>query len=163
VNFKENSILINKAIVKVGTANEERDILKSKKSRRTMPMTESTAEYLKALQARQAQNKLLLGAGYISNDFICKWEDGKPITPDYVSATFKHLLESNGLPHIRFHDLRHSSASLLVNMGFTLKEIQEWLGHSNISSTNIYAHLEYRSKERMADKVDRALNFHKAV
>ncbi len=43
-------------------------------------------------------------------------------------------------------------------MGFTLKEVQEWLGHANIASTNIYAHLEYKSKERMADKVNEALN-----
>ena len=99
-----------------------------------------------------------MGAGYNDNDFICKREDGTPLLPDYVSHEFGRLLKDNGLRHIRFHDLRHSSASLLINMGFTLKEVQEWLGHANIASTNIYAHLEYKSKERMADKVNEALN-----
>jgi integrase len=163
VNFQEKTILINKTVVKVGTANEERDVMKSKQSRRTMPLTEDIADYLAELQARQAQDKLFLGAGYSDNDFICKWADGKPIKPDYISAEFKKLLARHGLPHIRFHDLRHSSASLLVNMGFTLKEIQDWLGHGDIASTNIYAHLEYKSKERMADRVSEALKIKKAV
>jgi len=52
----------------------------------------------------------------------------------------------------------HSSASLLINMGFSLKEVQEWLGHANIASTNIYSHLLYKSKENMAEKVNKALS-----
>jgi len=52
----------------------------------------------------------------------------------------------------------HSSASLLINMGFSLKEVQEWLGHANIASTNIYSHLLYKSKENMAEKVNEALS-----
>jgi site-specific recombinase XerD len=48
-------------------------------------------------------------------------------------------------------------------MGFNLKEIQDWLGHGDIASTNIYAHLEYKSKERMADRVSEALKIEKAV
>ena len=52
-----------------------------------------------------------------------------------------------GLPRMRFHDLRHSCASLLLANGVPLKQIQEWLGHSDFSTTaNIYAHLDYRSK-----------------
>ena len=124
-----------------------------------MPLTDTVAKYLKALKTRQSENKLLLGNAYKDNGFICVRDDGTPLNPDYVSSEFKRLLKANGLPHIRFHDLRHSSASLLVNMGFTLKEVQEWLGHSNIASTNIiYAHLEYKSKERMAGRLDEVLN-----
>ena len=158
VDFKERTILVSKAIVKVGTKNEERDILKSKKSRRTMPLTDEMARFLKELKSRQSANKLLLGSAYKDNDFICVREDGTPLNPDYVSHEFRRLLQANGLPHIRFHDLRHSSASLLINMGFTLREVQEWLGHSRIESTNRYAHLEYKSKQRMANRVDEALS-----
>ena len=52
----------------------------------------------------------------------------------------------------------HSSASLLINMGFTLKEVQEWLGHADIASTEIYSHLLYKSKETMASRINQALS-----
>jgi integrase len=81
------------------------------------------------------------------------------IDPDYVTSRFNRFLKEKKLPHIRFHDLRHSSASLLINKGFTLKEVQEWLGHADIASTDIYSHLLYKSKENMASKVNEALSF----
>lgn len=73
--------------------------------------------------------------------------------PEYVSRRFDKLLRENGLPKIRFHDLRHSAASLLLELGFSLKDIQEWLGHSDIATTaNIYSHLQYKSKVEMVEK-----------
>ena len=59
------------------------------------------------------------------------------------------------MPIIRFHDLRYTTASLLISKGFSLKEIQEWLGHCNIGCTgDIYGHLEYKSKVSMASKLN---------
>lgn len=67
---------------------------------------------------------------------------------------FQKLLQKNGLKRIRFHDLRHSCASLLYAHGVSLKDIQEWLGHSTISTTaNIYTHLDYSSKETSANAI----------
>jgi len=67
--------------------------------------------------------------------------------PRNLSSNFRRLLEQADLRHIRFHDLRHSCASLLLANGVPLKQIQEWLGHSDFSTTaNIYAHLDYTSK-----------------
>ena len=64
------------------------------------------------------------------------------------------MLERNGLRKIRFHDLRHFCASLLYSHGVSLKEIQEWLGHSDISTTsNIYTHLDYSSKVASANAI----------
>ena len=58
----------------------------------------------------------------------------------------------NGMPHIRFHELRHSAASNLLNMGFSLKDVQEWLGHSDIKTTaNTYGHLDAKRKLSMAE------------
>ena len=69
-------------------------------------------------------------------------------------SSFPIVLERNGLRKIRFHDLRHSCASLLYSHGVSLKEIQEWLGHSDISTTsNIYAHLDYSSKVASANAI----------
>ena len=72
---------------------------------------------------------------------------GGLIDPDYVTTSFSNLLRRNGLRPIRFHDLRHSCASMLLANGVAMKQIQEWLGHSDFSTTaNIYAHLDFNSK-----------------
>ena len=69
-----------------------------------------------------------------------------------MSANFGQLIRHLEMPHIRFHDLRHSCASLLLANGVPMKQIQEWLGHSDFSTTaNIYAHLDYSSKLTSAD------------
>lgn len=78
-------------------------------------------------------------------------ELGDLILPDYITPAWKRLLEKNNLRIIRFHDLRHTCASLLLNKGkhegITLKDIQEWLGHSDFSTTaNTYSHLDATSK-----------------
>ena len=85
---------------------------------------------------------------------------GERIRPAYLSNCFSRTLAQNGLRHIRFHDLRHSSATLLLAHGIPLKQIQEWLGHSDFSTTaNIYAHLDAQSKSSTADAMLRGLGF----
>lgn len=74
-------------------------------------------------------------------EYVCTWPDGTPLRTDYVSKKFKGILEKNNMPLIRFHDLRHTNASLLISQGVDLKRIQGWLGHAQISTTNIYSHL----------------------
>ena len=74
------------------------------------------------------------------------------------SDNFAQLLKEHGLRKIRFHDLRHSCASLLLKQGVPMKQIQEWLGHSDISTTaNIYAHLDSQSKQLSAATMEKAL------
>ena len=85
-------------------------------------------------------------------------EMGNRMKPDYITGTFPKLLEQNGLRRIRFHDLWHSCASLLLANGVPLKQIQEWLGHSDFSTTaNIYAHLDYASKLSSAEAMLKAI------
>ena len=88
---------------------------------------------------------------------------GNLIQPDSVTTGFPQLLKENGLRRIRFHDLRHSCASLLLKEGVPMKQIQEWLGHSDISTTaNIYAHLDSQSKNLSARTMANTLTLPKA-
>ena len=83
---------------------------------------------------------------------------GNIFNPRNLSSNFSKLLEMKGLRHIRFHDLRHSCASLLLANDVPMKQIQEWLGHSDISTTaNIYSHLDYKSKLTSANVMDNVL------
>ena len=84
---------------------------------------------------------------------------GNIISPNAVTENFSKILERNCLRHIRFHDLRHSCASLLLANDVPMKQIQEWLGHSDISTTaNIYSHLDYKSKITSANVMDNLLS-----
>lgn len=79
--------------------------------------------------------------------FVFVDELGERMRANYLTSAFPKFLESHGLRRMRFHDLRHSCASLLLANGVPLKHIQEWLGHSDFTTTaNIYAHLDYKSK-----------------
>ena len=92
-------------------------------------------------------------------EYICVDEMGTLISPHYLTSSFPKLLEKNNLRHIRFHDLRHSCASLLLANGVPMKQIQEWLGHSDFSTTaNVYAHLDYNSKLSSADAMVNGLS-----
>ena len=112
------------------------------------------------LAARDAQreNRRLFEKEYHDSDYVFTWPDGRPYSPDYVTDKFSALLKKHGLPHIRFHELRHSCASLLLNSGFGLKDVQEWLGHSDIKMTaNIYGHLDVGRKQSIADQLSGSL------
>jgi integrase len=113
--------------------------------------------YLRELKKRQEAMKQEMVDSYTERDYVVRWLDGHSMSPDYVTKKWRLFLKANGLPAITFHDIRHSFASLLIKLGFSLKEVQEWLGHADIKSTAIYTHLVYEDKERMAKKVNLAL------
>ncbi|MBQ4100796.1 MAG: site-specific integrase [Oscillospiraceae bacterium] len=152
IDFSAETISIFKTAIRTqnGTVYQERT--KNKSSRRVLPMSPEIKEYLLNLREYQREMKELFGNTYISdNDLVCRKKNGEIIPPDNVSRGFARILKQNNLRHIRFHDLRHSAATILINMGFTMKEVSEWLGHSDISTTmNIYAHVLDKTKVSMA-------------
>ena len=86
---------------------------------------------------------------------MCTQIDGSLIKPHYVSEHFKLLLAKHNMPHIRFHDLRHSSAGYLKHLGFDMKDIQTWLRHGDITTTmNIYVALDMEAKRTIADNLN---------
>ena len=131
-----------------------KDKTKNNSSRRTYPMTKEVSKTLKRIRKEQMEYQLLHGETYQKSEYVFTWPDGRPYNPDFVTRHFATFLKKNNLPHIRFHDLRHTTASLLLSKGYQLKDIQEWLGHSDIGTTgNIYGHLAYENKKDMAQKM----------
>ena len=114
-------------------------------------MSEEFCTYLKAVKAKQEQDKKKYGNTYHDDGYVCAKEDGTVIKPAYLSRKFKDIIEDADLPNIRLHDLRHSAATNLLNMGFTIKDVSVWLGHADITTTlNIYSHVLDESKSEMA-------------
>ena len=158
IDFEHDAITIRHTVTSVNIDGKSlivaQDTTKTKSSMRTLPLVPFVRERLLALAEEQKENRSLCGRSY--NDdydgYICVNEIGDLIKPGYVTARFSELLDEHGLRRIRFHDLRHSCASLMLSNGVPMKQIQEWLGHSDFSTTaNIYAHLDYSSKITSAD------------
>lgn len=122
-----------------------KDKAKNKSSMRTLPLIPLFREKLLVLKEQQKEHFQLFGNSYNRQylGYVYVNEIGELIKPDYISSAFSKFLEKNVLRHIRFHDTRHSCASLLLRNGISMKEIQAWLGHSDYGTTaNLYAHLD---------------------
>ncbi len=106
-----------------------------------------------AEKEKQEEMMRVMRRGYCKKctDYICVDAIGELIKPNYVTDHFKVLLKEKGLKPVRFHELRHSCASLLLANGVPMKMIQDWLGHSNMGTTaNIYSHSESKKASAMA-------------
>lgn len=153
IDFENEMLTIRHTVVKVYTT-VAKDKTKTKSSYRSFPLLPEMRDLFLTLRDEQERNRRLLGRGYVKTDYVFCWPDGRPFTSDYVSHRFGKLLKKYGLPPIRLHDLRHSCASFLINRGFDLKAVQEWMGHADIGTTaNIYGHLEIQRKQAMAAKM----------
>ncbi|GHO84395.1 tyrosine-type recombinase/integrase [Dictyobacter formicarum] len=116
---------------------------KTKKSRRSIVIAPFAIEALKQHRIRQLEAKLKVGSAWQENGYVFCTSIGTHVNPTRdILDPFKALLKEAGLPDVRFHDLRHSSATLLLSAGIHPKVVQEVLGHSNISITmDIYSHV----------------------
>ena len=161
IDFVGNTLTVEHTVVQYRINGkmvvEGKDRAKNKSSCRTMPLVPQYRDLLLRMKTRQESCWALCGNCYQESDYIYVNDLGVPYCPDYVTAHFKRVLKKHGLRVIRFHDLRHTCASLLLKNGVDMKDIQEWMGHSSYSTTaNIYAHLDDRSKRRSADKMEQA-------
>lgn len=123
---------------------------KTRKSQRTIALIASTIPYLTQLKQARVQAGISCGK-------VCTWPDGRPVLPNYITVRAKRIMEKYGLEHVRLHDLRHTAATLLATVA-TPKQVQEFLGHGDISTTmNIYAHLLDADRRATSDIMDTVL------
>ena len=107
---------------------------------------------------RQKEARLISGPDWEDNDLIFSTHAGRPLIARNVVREFKNLLKKAGLPDIRFHDLRHTAATLMLLQGVPVKVVQERLGHTQISLTlGTYAHVLPSMDKDAADKLDQLL------
>ena len=164
IDFRTKTLSISHKVVEANIDGRYQpkgfDKMKNKSSNRMLPLIpEVETELIKHREKQKLYSKTL-GSAYDHSysDYVCTDETGKLISPNYLSRTFGKLLKQNGLRHIRYHDLRHTCASLLLKNGVPMKAIQEWLGHSTFEVTaNTYAHLDYSSKELSAKQMSELL------
>lgn len=160
IDFESNTITIRHVVTTCHldgkTVTVQKDRTKTKSSMRTLPLIPAFRSKLLEAKEQQALQRKLCGRSYNKQDaaYICVDPLGTAMRPGYVTSSFGIFLRKKGLRKIRFHDLRHSSGSLLMAQGYGLKEVQSWLGHANIRITaDIYGHLEKNHKKNMANRV----------
>ena len=150
VDFERNTLSINHTVVKNRTI-VMKDSAKTQSSYHTYQLIDDVKKVLLRQREWQKQNRALLGKDYFDSDYVFTWEDGRLFRPDYVTRGFQRVLAENGFPSMRFHDLRHSTASILHDLGWDLKDAQSWLRHSSIEMTaDTYTHVSNDRKESMA-------------
>ena len=164
IDFERGTISVIRTVTTITvdgkqTENEQQSA-KTKSSLRTLPLIGSFREYFLQVKEAQELNKQVCGNCYNHeyDGFVFVDELGERMRANYLTSAFPKFLEDHGLRRMRFHDLRHSCASLLLANGVPMKQIQEWLGHSDIGTTaNIYSHLDYKSKITSANVMDNIL------
>jgi integrase len=164
IDFERGTISVKRTVTTVSVDGKHKEIeqqsAKTKSSLRTLPLIGSFRDYFMQVKEAQELNKKICGNcyNYQYDGFVFVDEMGERMRAQYLTCAFPKFLERHGLRRMRFHDLRHSCASLLLANGVPLKHIQEWLGHSDFTTTaNIYAHLDYSSKITSAQAMETGL------
>ena len=132
---------------------------KTDKSFRTLPLTEQAFDLLTAQKEKQTERARIMGSFYCQSDYVCTWPDGRVIMPNYLTKNFHKILKDSNLPMVRLHDLRHSTASNLIDENMSIVRVSNWLGHSSPTTTlNYYSHINQKQKKEIASVIDKMMS-----
>lgn len=164
INFEENTITILSTVKETNIDGKHilicQDKTKSLAGLRSFTLPIEIKELLLKLRQEQEASKKYLGKGYYMEDkeYIYVDDGGKRLRPNYLTTRFGKFLKKFNLKHIRFHDLRHSCATILYDNDTGIKEIQTYLGHSSVKTTmEIYVHLINRNSKNTVDVLGKKL------
>jgi integrase len=163
VDLKSGILQVRQTLVRSRNHEEGRSKIvfsepKTPQSRRTIPLLDECLNALKQHRAKQAEEKLMLGAAYEDYGLVFRLPNGKPLEPRNFNRRFSNILKQAGLPHIRLHDSRHTFATLLLEQGVSPKTVQTMLGHSSSRITlDIYSHVTLELEKQAAAKLNAAL------
>lgn len=158
IDFTQGALQVKRSLDYVAHHGYVESEPKTKSGRRRIVLPKFVVEALKQHRIQQLEQRLKVGEAWQESDYVFTGLTGGPFNPRYLLILFDQLLENAGLPHMRFHDLRHSAATLLLSMGVNPKIVQEILGHSNISMTmDVYSHVLPSMQKEAMGKWDDAL------
>jgi integrase len=141
VDFSAGRLSVQQALISIAYRLELADV-KTNAGRRTIDLDERTRAVLRARRKQQLEEHLLIGRRCTDDTLVFSQPDGSPIRPDYLSQLFERHLTRSVLPRIRFHDLRHTHATILLQAGVPVKVVSERLGHANPAFTmTVYQHV----------------------
>jgi integrase len=162
INFSTGTLQVRRILSRVMSERTVREFIeadpKTQKSRRSITLAPFALEALKQHRARQIETKVKAGPSWEEHDYVFCTLTGTHLRPNHVVDEFKKILKRAGLPAIRFHDLRHSTATLLLSLGVHAKVVQEMLGHTQISMTmDIYSHVLPSMQEDAVNRLNNLL------
>jgi integrase len=151
IDFEKNTMHIRNTVTQNGKLLLEGEHTKTKSSKRVLSLVGWTVPYLKELYEKQKESGIQL-------DKVVAWPDGHYVRPDSLSRAFYKLLKRNGFEKIRFHDLRHTAATILAESGLKPKHLQAFLGHSDVEmALNVYVHTPSDCVVEASQKMDEIL------
>ena len=128
---------------------------KTKNGTRKVRLAEHVVRELRAHRAEQREARLGVGPAWTDEDLVFANEYGRPLGEDKVTENFHRALDRAELPRIRFHDLRHTAATVMMGLGVHPKMVQETLGHGNVGITlDIYSHVTPDMQQDAVDKLN---------
>ncbi len=153
-----------RASVHYGGSSFVFDEPKTPYSRRRIALSQIAIEALRSHRVRQLEERIQLGAAWDDMELVFPNSIGRPLSAsNLMRREFHPLLDQAGLPKVRFHDLRHTAATLLISRGINPKVVSEMLGHSHVSVTlGIYSHVMPHMQEQAASAMDAALRGQRA-
>jgi integrase len=162
IHFTTGTLQVRRILTRIPSETEGKVYIeaepKTQKSRRSIIVASFALEVLKRHRKRQLETKLKAGPFWEEHDYVFCTLTGTHLRPAHVIDEFKKLLKKGGLPAIRFHDLRHSAATLLLSLGVHAKVVQEMLGHTQISMTmDIYSHVLPGMQQEAVSKLNTLL------
>jgi len=157
IDFDRNTLRVAQALRRVDGKLQATET-KTGRSRRTLSLPQSVVAALRTRRACQSREGLVAGNVWQDSELVFTTRKGTPVDPHFLLWDFQGILKRAGVRRIRFHDLRHGCASLLIALGVPLRLIQEILGHASIAITaNLYAHIAPSLMVEAAEKMEALL------
>ena len=145
---------ISRTVVRLKEIHDEEDT-KSQDSFREFPITDEMYEFFQRVIKKKEDNRAFYGNTYHESKSLFTWEDGKEFTPDYLNNHFESIMIKYGRENFTLHNLRHSCASYLVCLGWSAKDISEWIGHADFATTDKwYVVISQAYKRELAESLN---------
>lgn len=152
IDFTKGTMHIQHTVTQNGSLILDDDHTKTRGSNRTLALIRQTVPYSKKLRSEQVKSGLLV-------DKVVAWPDGRPVRPDGIKSMFRTILKRAGIEKARFHDLRHTAATVLANAGVPPKQLQAFLGHDDIEMTlGVYVHASDNAAAETSQKMGEVMD-----